>query len=49
MIVYADEAEFKNRKAVADKYPAAAKITKVCGGWAVFEFWTDYEIWKNQK
>ncbi|MBR2771266.1 MAG: hypothetical protein IKD78_04550 [Bacteroidales bacterium] len=43
------ETDYKNRKAVSEAYPAATKIVKVCGGWMVFDFWTDYEIWKNQK
>lgn len=39
----------ENRKEVVNLYPSAAKIVKVCGGYKVFEFVTDYEIWKNQK
>ncbi len=39
----------ENRKEVVKQYPGAAKIVKVCGGYGVFEFFTDYETWKNQK
>jgi hypothetical protein len=49
MKFFADENDYKTRKNVVAAYPAAAKIVKVCGGWAVFEFFTDYEIWRNQK
>lgn len=45
----ADEREFSSRKEVKKAYPAAAKIVKVCGGWAVFETIADYNTWKNQK
>ncbi len=38
-----------NRKQVVARYPEAAKIVKVEGGYMVFEFMSDYETWKNQK
>ncbi len=43
------ETEYRNRAAVVKAYPGAAKIVKVCGGWAVFETVADYETWRNQK
>ena len=46
---FCSEEDYKNRRAVAEAYPSAEKIVKVCGGWCVFEFLYDYEIWKNQK
>ena len=39
----------KTRKEVVKEYPDHVKIVKVTGGYAVFETWTDYENWKNQK
>lgn len=39
----------ENRKEVVKEYPSAAKIVKVCGGYKVFEFFSDYYTWKNQK
>jgi hypothetical protein len=39
----------KTRKTAKKKAPSAAKIVKVEGGYLAFEFYTDYEIWKNQK
>ena len=41
--------DYKNVKAVKTAYPSATKIVKVHGGWQVFDTWTDYQIWKNQK
>ena len=49
MVRMCSEEDYKNRKAVALEYPSATKIVKVCGGWAVFDSITDYEIWRNQK
>jgi hypothetical protein len=43
------EQDYKTRKDVAKSYPDAAKIVKVCGGWMVFEYITDYEVWRKQK
>lgn len=48
-MTYASQQDYKNRAAVVAAYPSAAKIVKVDGGWAVFEYMTDYETWKNQK
>jgi hypothetical protein len=47
-MILASELDYKNRKDVSATYPAAAKIVKVSGGWAVFEFLSDYEMWKAQ-
>lgn len=41
--------ECENLKEAREAYPSACKIQKVCGGYMVFEFVSDYEIWKNQK
>lgn len=49
MTKLASEQDYKNRKEVVAEYPSAVKIVKVCGGWAVYEFWTDWETAKNQK
>jgi hypothetical protein len=38
-----------NRKEVVAQHPGAAKIVKVEGGYMVFEYMADYEIWKSQK
>ena len=46
---FCSEEHYRNRAAVKAAYPAAAKIVKTCGGWRVFEFYTDYLTWKNQK
>lgn len=48
-MIFATETEYKARKNVVVAWPSAAKIVKVCGGWAVFEFVTDYQDWLNQK
>ena len=45
---FCSEEHYKNRAAVAAWYPSAAKIVKTCGGWMVFEFYTDYLTWKKQ-
>lgn len=45
---FASQQDYKNRAAVVAAYPAA-KIVKVDGGWAVFDYMTDYVSWKNQK
>lgn len=45
---FCPEDHYKSRAAVAARYPAAAKIAKACGGWMVFESYTDYLTWKNQ-
>ena len=39
----------KTRKQVKEEYPDHVKIVKVTGGYAVFETWTDYDAWINQK
>lgn len=49
MRIFAAETEYKNRAQVRAAYPAAVRIVRVCGGWAVFEYWPDYYIAKNQK
>lgn len=48
-MIFAPETEYKNRKAVVAAYPSAAKITKVCGGWAVFGTLDEYHTWRQQK
>lgn len=48
-MIICDAREYKDRKAVAEAYPAAAKIIKVEGGWAVFETLAEYETWRRQK
>jgi len=48
MRIFASETDYKNRAKVRAAYPSAVKIVKVCGGWAVYEYWTDYQIAKNQ-
>jgi len=48
-MIFASEQDYKSRKAVAKAYPLASKIVKVTGGWAVFEFMSEYATWKNQK
>jgi hypothetical protein len=39
----------KNRKEAVSEFPEAYKILKVDGGYAVFFYVTDYNIWRNQK
>lgn len=41
--------DYKSRAEVAKSYPSAVKILRVDGGWIVFETYTDYETWRNQK
>ncbi len=41
--------QFKNLKAVKDTFPAASHITKVYGGWLIFDTHSDYATWRNQK
>ena len=41
--------QYKNIKDVKDTFPAAAHITKVCGGWLIFDTHSDYDTWRNQK
>lgn len=49
-IIYAMEDEgYKAAKQVKKAYPAAVVVKRVTGGWAVFETWTDYEVWRRQK
>lgn len=50
MIIYATEqGGYKSAKQVRQAYPAAAVVKRVTGGWAVFETWTDYEVWRRQQ
>ena len=49
MKLFCSEEHYKSRAAVAAEYPAAAKIVKTFGGWMMFEFYTDYLVWKKQK
>lgn len=49
MKLFCSEEHYKSRTAVAAEYPAAAKIAKASGGWMVFDFYTDYLVWKKQK
>ena len=30
-------------------HPSAVRVCRVYGGFACFETWTDYLIWRNQK
>jgi hypothetical protein len=46
---FVSEQDYRTRKQVEADYPGATKIRKVCRGWMVFDFATDYEIWKGQK
>ena len=39
----------KNRKKAIDEMPYASKVVAVVGGYIGFEYWDDYEIWRNQK
>ena len=39
----------KTRKTAVRRNPGAAKIVKVCGGYAVFATVAEYAVWKNQK
>ena len=41
--------DYRNRKAVVKAFPGATVIRKVCGGWMVFDYARDYEIWRGQK
>lgn len=41
--------QFKKIKEVKDAFPAAAHITKVFGGWLIFDTHSYYDTWKNQK
>lgn len=38
----------KTKKEVLKEYPLAQEIVKVDGGYLVFFYMSDYEIWKNQ-
>jgi len=40
---------YKFRKAVGEYRKSGYIIRNVCGGVICFEYFTDYEIWKNQK
>lgn len=40
--------ECRSRSTAKRRAPGAAKIIKVCGGFAAFMTWNDYEIWRNQ-
>lgn len=39
----------KSRSTAARQYPGAARIVKVCGGYAAFDTLDDYRTWRNQK
>ena len=41
--------QIRKIKDVKDTFPAAAHITKVCGGWLIFDTHSDYDTWLNQK
>ena len=41
--------QIKHIKDVKDTFPAAAHITKVCGGWLIFDTHSDYDTWRKQK
>lgn len=49
MVIYCYKPGYANRGEVEDAHPAAAVIKAVCGGWAVFETYEDYETWRRQK
>lgn len=49
MIIYCYKPGYANRGEVEEAHPAAAVIKTVCGGWAVFETYEDYETWRRQK
>ena len=46
---FASTEQYKNIKDVKDTFPAAAHITKVCGGWLIFDTHSDYDTWRKQK
>lgn len=39
----------KSSKEARKRAPWAGIIKKICGGYMAFEFFGDYETWKNQK
>lgn len=47
MIVYCNEPDFKSRRQVAREHPAATRVVRVTGGWAVMETEDDYRRWRN--
>ncbi len=48
-MIMCDKRDYKDRKAVTEAYPGAAKIVQVEGGWAVFATLADWQTWKKQK
>ena len=48
-MIFCSKEECPARRMVEAKYPGAAKICIVDGGWMVFEFMSDYETWRKQK
>lgn len=49
MTRFASREVYATIEAVQDAYPGAAEIIEVVGGWMVFDYMTDAEIWRNQK
>lgn len=49
MIIYCLKPDYKSRREVEDAHPEAAVIKAVCGGWAVFSTYENYETWRGQK
>ena len=43
------EEDYAGRRAVVAEHPEAVKIVRVEGGWAVFDTYEDYEMWRRQK
>lgn len=41
--------EYETEQEVMDKYPSAAVVIEVEGGWMVFDTVDEYETWENQK
>ena len=46
---FAAQEDYKTRRQVVAANPGAAKIVKVCGGWMIFDYATDYEVWREQE
>lgn len=48
MTHFCNEFDYRSLESVMCEYPSAACVEVVEGGWMVFDFYTDFDIWCQQ-
>ena len=48
MTHFCHESDYSSLESVMGEYPSVACIEVVEGGWMVFDFHTDFDIWRQQ-